>query len=108
MRKCLAANRHSEFPAVREVRLAQHARTMLLGKEHFLRRPFGRPPVLDPALQCSHLSVWKPTRVQGLQILKQCFRLYSWLQNQPLENHLPDHNQRARTSATRNDWQTRL
>jgi hypothetical protein len=44
---------------VREVRLAQFARLMLLRKEHLSGRPFRRSPITNPAPQCPHLSVAK-------------------------------------------------
>jgi hypothetical protein len=69
MRKRLAVNCYSQFPAMGKVRLAQTARAMFLCKEHFLWRPFGRCPNFVwklselPALACVWLRPARRARV---------------------------------------------
>src|SRR3982750_4302220 len=78
MRESLAIDRHPQFPAVCKVRLAQLARSMLLRKEHFSRRPFRCPPVADPASQRPYLSVIEPARMCLLQLLEDRLCLQTW------------------------------
>lgn len=75
MRKQLTADRDPKLGHVREVRLAELAGTMLLNKEHLLRRSFTRSPALDPTLQGAQLAVGKPLRMRPLQRREDRFRL---------------------------------
>jgi hypothetical protein len=70
MRKRLAIDRHTQFPAVRKVRLAQFARPMLLCKEHLSWRPFGRSPVANPAPQRPHLPVLHNSKTYFEELLE--------------------------------------
>ena len=82
MRERLAIDRHPQFPAVCKVRLAQLARSMLLRKEHFSRRPFRCPPVADPASQRAYLSVTESPWMHLLEMLKECLGLQPWLDSE--------------------------
>ena len=93
MRKRLPVDRDAQLPAMREVRLTQLTRPMLLGKEHFARRPFRCPPVLDPAPQCPHLSILEPPGIRSLQMLKQRLSLQTWLGSSATAESLPTYPQ---------------
>jgi hypothetical protein len=75
MRKRLAVDRHSQFPAVREVRLAQLPRPMFLRKEYFSWGTFRRSPVTDPPPQCPDLSITESAWMLFLQMLEQSLGL---------------------------------
>jgi hypothetical protein len=66
VRERLPLDGHAQVSHVREVGRPEPARRMVLGKEHLLVRPLGRPPVLDPPLQGPQLPVGEAARVPAL------------------------------------------
>jgi hypothetical protein len=90
MRKRLPVNRYFQLPTVREVRLAELARIVILREVDFPWRTFECSPALDPTLQRSHLAVAEAAWFSLLQILEERFGLQTRLNPQPLFDLIPN------------------
>ena len=90
MRECLPVDRDAQFAAMREVRLAQFTRVVLLRKEHFPRWPFQCSPALHPALQRSQLAFLEPAWLALLQILEERLGLQPGIDLQTLCKLIPE------------------
>ena len=94
----LAGDGHPQVRHVGEVGGTQPAGCVDLGEEHFLGRPLGGPPRLDPPLEGAELPVREHARVLPLELPEQGQRLQPWVEGQPLDDAGPDGGERVRVS----------
>ena len=97
----LAGDGHPQARHVGEVGGTQPAGRVDLGEEHFLGRPLGGPPRLDPPLEGAELSVREHARALPLELLEQGQRLQSRVEGQPLDDAGPDVGEGIRVSTPR-------
>lgn len=94
----LAVDGHPEVGHVGEVGRTQPTGRVDLGEEHFLRRPVGGPPRLDPPLERAELSVREATGVFSLELPEQGQRLQPWVEGESLDDASPDVGEHVRVS----------
>ena len=95
----LAGDGHTQVRHVREIGGTQSAGRVNLGEEHFLGRPVGGSPGLDPPLEGAELSVGETSGVFPLELLEEGQGLQPRVEGQPLGDAGPDVGERVRVGA---------